>query len=446
MVSAKLALAPGRTFATPRKRATDRAIARTVMPTVNARAIRDAKVRRRIMWFHDRFDLRLTEAVPAATDYTNTAGGFRFSTSVGGKATGRHVNKQVVDDPVKPHDLRGSLAVTKRALSTVSEWWKGTASSRRVDAATFCRVIVMQRLHEDDLAGEMLREGGWHHLCLPMRYEKKIICACGSVDCSPEDPRTEEGELLDPNRYPEEVVRADEVVNMGPSVAAAQLQQRPTPAAGGIFQKSWFRFWHNRQGVPVPSDPAFPCRDEFCTVLPSQGQWVQSWDMAFKGNADSDFVAGGVWLRSGINCFLVHQVNERMTFTETCRAVLAMTARYPQALTKYIEDKANGTAVENMLKTKVPGIVLVPPEGGKESRAHAVSGLFEAGNVYLPHPDLAPWVGDFLAQMTSFPKGVNDDMVDQTTQALLKLAPGKTSFAAAMKVAREQMKDGKLSI
>jgi len=251
-------------------------------------------------WFQKRFDVRLTEIRPAATDYENEDGGFRFSTSVAGKATGRHADIQVVDDPIKPHDVRGSLAVTKKAIQAVSEWWKGTASSRRVDAATFRRVIVMQRLHEDDLAGEMLREGGWEHLCLPMRYEPEQVCPCNDPECTPEDIRTHPGELLWPERYPEDVVRHDEVVGMGPSVAAAQFQQRPTPASGGIFQKSWFRYWHTRAGVRVPNDPEFPCRDEFCEVLPDAGSWLQSWDLTFKGAATSDFVAGGVWLKAGV--------------------------------------------------------------------------------------------------------------------------------------------------
>ena len=411
-------------------------------PTLTARHARLALKVLQSTWWQERFETRLTELRPAATDYETVEGGFRFSTSVGGKATGRHVDIQVVDDPTKPHDVRGSLSVTKKALQAVSEWWKGTAASRRADAATFRRVIVMQRLHEDDLAGEMLREGGWEHVCLPMRYEPDMVCSCGNPDCTPDDPRKNPGELLWPARYPEEVVQHDEVVEMGPSVAAAQLQQRPTPATGGIFKKSWFRYWHTRPGVPVPNDPQFPCRDQFCMVLPESAYWIQSWDMAFKGNASSDFVAGGVWLKHGNNCFLVHQVNERLAFTESLRALRQMTERYPQAITKLIEDKANGPAVQDQLKDEIPGIVMVPPKGGKEDRAHAVSGFFEAGNVFIPHPDLAPWVPSYMAQMASFPRGVNDDMVDQTTQALLKLAPGRSAFLEAMRAARERKQDG----
>lgn len=390
-------------------------------------------------WFQRRFEPRLTELRPAATDFENTEGGFRFSTSVAGKATGRHADIQVVDDPIKPHDVRGSLAVTKKAIGAVSTWWKETMASRRADPETFRRVIVMQRLHEDDLAGEMLSEGGWMHLCLPMRAEPSKICACRNPECSPEDPRIEEGELLWPERFPEEVVSEDETTGMGPSVAAAQNQQRPTPASGGIIQKHWFRYWHTAPNTSTPSDPKFPCRDKICAVLPEDGTWLQSWDMTFKGSDGTDFVAGGVWLFAAPNAYLVAQVCRRMSFVETCRAVIAMSTRYPMALTKLVEDKANGPAVVDMLKKEISGLVLVNPQGGKEARAHACSGLFSAGNVYLPHDELAPWVPAYRTQLVTFPRGVHDDMVDQTTQALLQLQGRHVPLVQAMRAVQKQL-------
>lgn len=407
-------------------------------------AARDGRRMLRILqskWFQKRFAPRLTELRPAATDFDNTAGGFRFATSVAGKATGRHADIQAVDDPIKPYDMRGSLAVTKKAIEAVSTWWKETMSSRRADAATFRRLIIMQRLHEDDLAGEMLREGGWTHLCLPMRWEPKV-CVCMNLDCTPEDPRIVEGELLCPERFPEDVVREDETIGMGPSVAAAQNQQRPTPASGGIFQKKWFRYWHNVSGKPVPNDLKFPCRDTECRVLPDSGVWIQSWDMTYKGTDGTDFVAGGVWLYKQPDAFLVAQVCARMSFVEACRALIAMSKRYPLAFTKIVEDKANGPAIVNALEAKISGLVLVDPRGGKEARAHACSGLFEAGNVFIPHDELAPWAPAYRAQVATFPRGVNDDMVDQTTQALIRLAAQGTSLVEAMRALQKQLTNG----
>jgi len=393
-------------------------------------------------WYERRWETRLTEPRPSATDYSNTAGGFRFSTSVAGKATGRHADIQVVDDPIKPKEVSGSAAVTRKAITMVSQWWRETMSSRRADPETFRRVIVMQRLHEDDLAGEMLREDGWDHLCLPMRRERTIVCVCGRKGCTPEDKRTKDGELLWPKRFPELTVSELERVEMGPSVAAAQLQQRPTPAGGGIIQKGWFRYWHRRDGVRPPRDELFPCEQETCKPLPDHGVWIQSWDMTFKKSDGSDFVAGGVWLYVKPDAFLVDQVCARMSFIEATQAVIDMTKKHPKAITKLIEDKANGPAVEDVLKSKIPGIVLVNPQGGKEARLHAVSGLFQAGNVYVPHPELASWVPAYRVQVATFPRGINDDMVDQTSQALIRLVRRHVPFVDAMRAVRDQLRGG----
>ena len=192
-----------------------------------------------------------------------------------------------------------------------------------------------------------------------------------------------------------------------------------------MYQNDWFRYWHHDAGVRVPIDDKFPCRDKFAKSLPPlrSGALYQSWDMTFKNTDGTDFVAGGLWLYVSPNAYLIHQVCARMSFIESCNAVLEITNRWPSSHTKWIEDKANGPAAENVLKSKVPGIILVNPEGGKLTRAHATSGLFQAGNVFIPHPNLAPWVPAYRTQLVTFPRGVNDDMVDQTTQALIRLKP-----------------------
>ena len=393
-------------------------------------------------WFIQRWTSMLKDKAPAASMFETKAGGFRFATSPGGKGTGRHVKIQVVDDPNKPQDVQGTQALTKKAIGNTSQWFKGTASTRSVDAATFARVIIMQRLHEDDLAGEMLRERGWHHLCLPMRYEKHSICVCNNPLCTPEDPRTKDNELLWPERFPEAVVRHQETVGMGPSVAAAQYQQRPTPASGGIFQNHWFRYWHQSPGVPVPKDEKFPCRDKICRVLPEDGTWYQSWDMTFKGTDGTDFVAGGVWLYKPPDAYLVYQVCARMGFVETCKNMVLVSNRYPLAFTRLVEDKANGPAVVDMLKKSISGLILVNPQGGKEARAHACSGLFDAGNVFIPHDELAPWVPAYRTQHVTFPKSVNDDMVDQTTQMLIRLQQRHVPLIEAMQAVKKEINGG----
>jgi predicted phage terminase large subunit-like protein len=143
-----------------------------------------------------------------------------------------------------------------------------------------------------------------------------------------------------------------------------------------------------------------------------------SWDMAFKDLKSSDYVAGGHWGRLGANKFLLKQKRAKLSFTDTLAALREMTAASPRATAKFVEDKANGTAVIDSLKNEIDGLIPIEPEGGKFARASAVSPQIEAGNVYLPHPALAPWVNDFIEEAAVFPNGRNDDWVDMTSQLL----------------------------
>jgi predicted phage terminase large subunit-like protein len=123
--------------------------------------------------------------------------------------------------------------------------------------------------------------------------------------------------------------------------------------------------------------------------------------------------------------FLLDQVHDRLSFTATCAALREMAAKWPQATLKLVEDKANGTAVINSLSRQVPGLIPVEPDGSKEARARAVTPFIEAGSIYLPAPEVCPWVGDFIQEHSGFPNGSHDDQVDACTQAInrMLLAP-----------------------
>jgi predicted phage terminase large subunit-like protein len=173
--------------------------------------------------------------------------------------------------------------------------------------------------------------------------------------------------------------------------------------AQGIFLRALFLFLLLRARVPRHTD-----------------EQLQSWDCAFKGLNTSDYVVGQVWARLGAMYFLGDQVRARMDCPATMRAVRGLSQKWPGTLAKLIEDKANGSAVVQFLQNEIPGIIPVNPEGGKVARAAAVSPLIEASNVYLPHPDYAPWVNDFIEECAAFPNGAHDDQVDAMTQALLR--------------------------
>jgi predicted phage terminase large subunit-like protein len=147
---------------------------------------------------------------------------------------------------------------------------------------------------------------------------------------------------------------------------------------------------------------------------------IQSWDCAFKDLATFDFVVGQVWARVGSAYLLADQIRGRMDCPTTVKAVCQLSGKWPNSIAKLIEDKANGSAVIQMLSREIPGILPVNPERGKVARASAVSPLIEAGNIFLPHPLYAPWVNDFIEECAAFPNGAHDDQIDAMTRAFLQ--------------------------
>jgi predicted phage terminase large subunit-like protein len=359
-------------------------------------AVRDSVKCRRLLespWYRQRWGDRfeLTSDQNEKSRFENDRSGYRISLGVGGAATGEGGDRVIVDDP---HNVKDATSDIIR--QGVLDWWDQVMSTRLNDLKTGAMVIVMQRVHENDLAGQVLRQGGYDSLILPAEYEgDSHLTSIGW-----RDHRREPGELLWPERFGSEEIAALKKT-MGSYAAAAQLQQRPAPAEGGILKRQWWRFWRQ-----LPS--AF---DEV----------IQSWDCAFKGSADSDYVVGQVWGRKGADKYLLDQVRSRMDCPATIQAVRKLSEKWPQAQRKLVEDKANGPAVIDMLRHQISGLVAVNPEGGKESRAHGVSAQIEAGNVYLPEPGTAPWVNELIEECAMFPQGAHDDQVDALTQALVRL-------------------------
>jgi predicted phage terminase large subunit-like protein len=342
-------------------------------------------------WYQARWPVALIGQ--ADTSYRNAKAGWRFSTSIRGEVTGRHADIQVVDDPIKPISTQGTAAVTGHELEFVQQWWAGTMSTRMADPKTAARVIIMQRLHEDDLAGHVLESGEYTHLCFPMRFDAARPCRTVFGG----DPRKADGELLSPGRWAEAEVRKLE--NDLGVYASAQLQQRPAAAGGMIFKESWFQYY---DALPDDLD-----------------EWACSWDMTFKDTLGSDYVCGQVWARKGADFYLVERVYERLNFPNTLTAFQAQLRRFPQIGLKLIEDKANGPAVISTLQRKIPGIVAVEPEGGKVARANGISYLHRAGNVHYPRAyQSARAKTDHVPCMTGFPLAKNDDSVDAETQML----------------------------
>jgi len=391
-------------------------------------------------WFRARWpELDLKRGGRSTRRLENAAGGVRFSTSVKGGSTGRHAHRIVVDDPTKPLDAHGSRAALGTELETARTWWDQTLSTRQADPRMTARVLVMQRLHRKDLSQKVLDETeGVVHVCLPMEHEAKTHCIVrwpvvakdGSVNTRElEDPRMEEGELLDPVRYPAAEVERMKV-RLGTVGYAGQAQQRPQVAGGTVLKKEWFRYW----GVPGSKYPS----------LPDDRREIQIWDMTFKGQPTGgqkrSFVCGQVWAQVGGDFLLVGQERGQWGLTEQLAAFKRLTGAHPRAHRKYIEDAANGAAVENLLRDQIPGIKLISTGGGSESRAEAASIHLESGNVYFPHPSIATFpMAAFERELEDFPMGAHDDQVDCFSHAVVQMAQGvHHAYAKAMQAMTTQ--------
>lgn len=362
--------------------------------------------------------------------YTNTARGERHSSTFDARVTGEGTDVIFIDDPVDASDAN-SDAVREHVNARYDE-----AIANRVNDPLRCaRVGIMQRLHEQDWSGHVLSAEGstWRHLKIPMEYEARNPCPCrdcvaGETVFGWSDPRTTPGEVLHPERFPPEVVKAEKT-RLGSYGYAGQHQQRPSAATGGTFKKAWWRFWKpDGTGADVSprpegcyEGPARPVPDRFDRVvisLDANFKGVQA-----KGNDPVVFVVVGC---KGADRFVLDRVRLFVGFTETLAAFRLLVKKFPKAYRKLVEEKANGAAIIESLQAEIGGIIPIDPEGGKQARASAVAPQVESGNVYLP--DGAPWLDEWVDEFATFPKGTHDDQVDALSQALLELL---TSDSAA---------------
>jgi predicted phage terminase large subunit-like protein len=333
-----------------------------------------------------------------------------YTTGVGGALTGRAVDLLIIDDPVKDRLQAESELYRERSW----DWWTDVASTRLAPGAPVA--LILTRWHHDDLAGR-LRKAEDGHLW-------KVINIPAVADHRPEKGETdlldrEPGEFMVSARGRTRKQWEAIKVRVGSRTWTSLYQGRPTPDTGNLFPSDrWARY----------TQPLWIPRGDGARIIPGldseREELVQSWDFTFKDTKGTDYVVGQVWLRRGTQAYLLDMVRRRMSFTESCRAMLDMTARWPQAIAKLVEDKANGPAIINSLGSKVGGIIPVEPEGSKYARAVAVSPFVEARNVLLPDPNEVEgtaWVTDLTDEARDFPQGKHDDTVDALSQAVHRL-------------------------
>jgi predicted phage terminase large subunit-like protein len=420
-------------------------------------AIRDNLRTRRLVksaWYQmlwgDR--VQLTDDQDAKTKFENTKAGFREAMAFT-SLTGTRGDRVIIDDPLSVDD-----AISDMKRETVNLTFLESVPTRLNNPEKSAIIVIMQRLHERDVSGVILsKKLGYEHLMLPMEFEPGRRCVT-SIGFN--DPRTKDGELLFPARFPRHVVERDKIP-MGPYAVAGQFQQRPTPREGGIIQRAWWR--------------RYPARTEAGRVVPLPPfEWiVMSLDTAYteetrnKKTGKSDYTACTVWgffrrsvkkpdgaekvvpglmlldawqERLGLPDLIVRVKKERLSryggeeqmpvFRPSFGAKLPITAGRPVDVI-LIEEKGSGISLRQMLNREgIATVAYNPGRAKKLERLHGISHIFHAGMVWTVESEKRPgeftsWAEAVIQQVCSFHgEGTieHDDYVDATTQALRYLA------------------------
>ncbi len=330
--------------------------------------------------------------------FITTRGGFRLATSVEGTLTGFGADFIIIDDPIKAED-----AQSEAARSWVNNWFDNTLVTRLNQKNTGRIVLVMHRLHIDDLTGHVLEKGeGWRHLSLP---------AIAQIDTKIPVNESEEhlyqaGEPLHAAR--ESLIALERVkADMGPYNFQAQYLQEPVAAAGNLVRRDWFKTY------------------EYEPVRRSGDQIVISWDTASKATELNSYSVGTVWLmrelEHGKQYHLLEVVRDRFEYPDLRNRVLELRAKWNAAYT-LIEDKSSGQALIQELNRDGFGAIALTVEGDKAMRFVPQTAVIAQGRVYLPRE--APWLADFIKEMLQFPGGKHDDQIDSVSQ-FLKWAEGR---------------------
>ena len=327
------------------------------------------------------------------SDFATTAGGVRMATSVGGVLTGRGADIIIIDDPLKPDE---AMSETRR--TAVNDWYDNSLLSRLNSKETGVIVVVMQRLHQDDLIGHLLEVDDWEVLSFPAIAEEEEEHVY-ETPFGPRIYRRMPGEVLDASRESHETLLKIKQT-LGEYNFSAQYQQMPIPAGGSIIKREWLRYYEAEE-------------------LPTQFSYIfQSWDTANKSGELNDYSVCTTWGRYEERVYLLDVVRRRVNYPDLKKLAKHLAEKYgPTKI--LIEDKASGTQLIQDLR--YDGVYEVqpycPPAGtDKTMRLHSVSAHFEAGKIHLPVS--AHWLEEYRRELLTFPGAKHDDQVDSTTQAI----------------------------
>jgi predicted phage terminase large subunit-like protein len=335
--------------------------------------------------------VRVSPEKDTQLEFATTRGGYRLAASVGGTLTGRGGNFVILDDPMKAND-----AYSESARDDVRQWFSNTLLTRLDNKAEDAIVLVMQRLHVDDLVGYLLQQGGWTHLNLP--------AIAAAEECIPLGPgrvhRRRAGDPLHPEREPLPVLESFKQA-MGSLDFGAQYQQEPVAERGNLIKWDWFRFYDE--------PPGWQAGDKL----------IVSWDTAMSGKDLASYSVCVVCQVRGETVYVLDVVRERLEYPDLRRRVIALHRRWRNVGNNYsllIENKGSGLSLIQDLRGEHIHAVPIDPEGDKVMRMTAQSARIEVGAVVLP--GRAGWLDEFRSELVAFPAGRYTDQVDAFSQAL----------------------------
>lgn len=346
-------------------------------------------------WYQRLFPLALIDDQNTKTRYNNEKGGWRIASSVDGVGTGEHPDYIIIDDPLS---ASGAESEVERAAAIA--WYDRTVAPRGV-ARNVVTLVVMQRLHVEDLSGHMLAKGGVRHICLPMRYMATRAADPARGDqgytACELDPRTEQGELLCPKVFDEKKVKQLEL-DLGPYGAAGQLQQQPSPEGGGLFQRGWFK---------VIDAPPIDAK-----------RWVRGWDTA-ASEASGDYTVGVKLAMLADQSIIVLDVVRGQWSPDDVEKNMKTTAQVDGKRCLQREEKEGGASGKTVILGRAKLLhgfdyAGVTVSGSKVIRANLFRAQVQAGNVSLVR---APWNEAYLVELSNFPVGKHDDQVDASSAA-----------------------------
>lgn len=363
-----------------------------------------------LLW-GDRFTLRKQ----GETLVTNDKTGWKLATSVGGVGTGERGDRVILDDP---HNIKE--AESDQIRTGTVRWFQEAMENRLNDLKKSAIIVIMQRVHELDVAGAVLSGGGYVHLLIPMEFEPGRASAT-SIGWT--DPRKTDGELAWPARF-----GATEILpfKRRAYMWAAQYQQRPEPRGGGIFKRAWWKVWDDKEAIARGCKPGH---------MPSFSYMLGVLDTAYTEKEENDpcaMTVWGVWHDGQGNpqVMLVNAWEEWLEFNPlVVRSVKSCNDHKVDRL--LIEAKASGISVAQELSRRYShsgwSVELVDPgKGDKVARAYAVTSFWEDGIIWVPgYTDDAGAVTGYrkfaervVDQMSTFPKSTHKDLTDTSTMAI----------------------------